>query len=217
VNSEAVERLYLKGQVFTALGCMGTLIEKYFSPAEAVLVMVKPNRTVVAAKAFQISALVLGPDTNIVKDLKIGKDDMPENGLEAVFKPANAKFKFFLEAPKGSELCSPAYFVATTEDSKKANVVWSTVSVASLVAFDFVGKQRPKVCSKGPRGKDADELSPESVNTNLVVHLPVLINIKALQQGQELLLLCQRPQKRAAKAVAAITNLDIAKKAKTAK
>ena len=176
VKSDAAERLYLKGQVFTALGCMGTLIEDYFSPAEAVLVMVKPNRTVVAAKAFQISALVLGPDTNTVKDLKIGKDEMPEKGLEAVFKPANPKFRFFLEAPKGSELCSPAYLVATTEDSKKANVVWSTVSVASLVGFDFVGKQRPKIC--GPRGEEADEPSPEAINKHLVVHLPVLINIK---------------------------------------
>jgi hypothetical protein len=215
VNSETAERLYLKGQVFTALGCMGTLIEEYFSPADSVLVMVKPNRTVLAAKAFQISALVLGPDTNIVKDLKIGKDEMPTKGLEAVLKPANPKFRFFLEAPKGSELCSPAYLVATTEDSKKANVVWSTLSVASLVAFDFVGKQRPKSCGK--RGEDADELSPEAVNKDIVVHLPVLINTKALQQGQKLLLLCERPPKRAAKAVAAITNLDIAKKAKTTK
>jgi hypothetical protein len=215
VNNETAERLYLKGQVFTALGCMGALIEKYFSPADSVLVMVKPNKTVLAAKAFQISALVLGPDTNTVKDLKIGKDEMPEKGLEAVFKPANPKFRFFLEAPKGSELCSPAYLVATTEDSKKANVVWSTVSVASLVGFDFVGKQRPKIC--GPRGEEPDGPSPEAINKHLVVHLPVLINIKPLQQGQELMLFCQRPQKRAAKAVAAITNLDIAKKAKTVK
>jgi hypothetical protein len=217
VNSAAAERLYLKGQVFTALGCMGSLIEDYFSPAASVQVMVKPNRTVLAAKAFQISALVLGPDTNTVKDLRVGKDEMPEKGLEAVLKPANPRWRFFLEAPKGSDLCSPAYLVSTTADSKKANVVWSTLSVASLVAFDFVGKPRPKICDKGPRGKDVDEFSPEAVNKNLVVHLPVLINTKALQQGQELLLLCERPQKRAAKAVAAITNLDIAKKARMAK
>ena len=226
VNNEAAERLYLKGQVFTALGSMGALIEKYFSPADCVLVMVKPSRMVLAAKAFQIGALVLGPDTNTVKDLKIGKDDMPAKGLEAVLKPENPRFKFFLEAPKGSDLCSPAYLVATTEDSKKANVVWSTLSVASLVAFDFVGKVRPKICGTkdgGPRGKGKDkgkaidEPSPEAVNKNIVVHLPVLINTKALQQGNELLLLCDRPQKRAAKGVAAITNLDLAKKLKTAK
>ncbi len=49
------------------------------------------------------------------------------------------------------------------------------------------------------------------------MHLPVTITITPVQQGQELMLCCQRPQKRAAKAVAAITNLDIAKKAKTVK
>jgi hypothetical protein len=223
VNSEAAERLYLKGQVFTALGCISSLIEQYFSPADSVQVMVKPSRTVLAAKAFQAHALVLGPDTNTVKDLKIGKDELPENGLEAVFKPANQKFKFFLEAPKGSDLCSPAYLVATTEDSKKANVAWTTLSVSNLVAFDFLGKLRPKICGKKDgdkgkgKGKDKDEPSPEDVNQNLVVHLPVLINTKPLQQSQELLLLCNRPQKRIAKAVTAITNLDIAKKAKTAK
>ncbi len=161
--------------------------------------------------------MVLGPDTITVKDLKVGKDEMPETGLEAVLKPANPRWRFFLEAPKGSDLCSPAYLVSTTSDSKKANVVWSTLSVASLVAFDFVGKQRPKICGKGPRGADVDQASPEAVNKNLVVHLPVLINTKAIQQGQELLLLCERPQKRAAKAVAAITNLELAKKLKTAK
>ena len=219
VNSEAAERLYLKGQVFTALGCMGSLIESYFSPADSVQVMVKPSRTVLAAKCFQIAAMVLGPDTNSVKDLKIGKDEMPVNGLEAVFKPENRNFKFFLEAPKGSDVCSPAYHVATTEDSKKANVVWITLSVSHLVAFDFIGKPRPKICAKkeGSKGNASEDPSPEHVHENLVVHLPVLINTKPLQLGQELLLLADRPQKRTVKAVTAITNLDIAKKAKTAR
>ena len=219
VNSEAVERLYLKAQVITALSCMASLIETYWSPAESVEVMVKPSKTVVAAKCFQIAALVLGPDTNSVKDLKIGKDEMPVNALEVVFKPDNPRFKFFLELPKGSDVCSPAYHIATTEDPKKANVAWVTLSVANVVAYDFIGKTRPKICLNRDSSKERGDVapSPEEVHQHLVVHLPVMINTQPLQQGQELWLLGERPQKRAAKAVSAITNLDIAKKAKTAR
>jgi hypothetical protein len=88
-----------------------------------------------------------------------------------------------------------------------------------LVAFDFIGKPRPKICAKkeGSKGNASEDPSPEHVHENLVVHLPVLINTKPLQLGQELLLLADRPQKRTVKAVTAITNLDIAKKAKTAR
>jgi len=198
VNSEASERLYLKAQVFTALSSMASFIETYWSPADSVEVIVKPSKTVVAAKCFQTSALVLGPDTNSVKDLKIGKDEMPVNGLEAVFKPENPRFKFFLEPPKGSDVCSPAYHVATTEDPKKANVAWVTLSVSNLVAYDFLGKPRPKICVKKDSSKGQADVDPppEEVHENLVVHLPVLINTKPLQQGQELLLLGERPQRR---------------------
>jgi hypothetical protein len=218
--TDAAAMLYNKGKVISALGEVAQLIELHFKPAECLEVFVKPARIVIAAKAFATGTLVLGPDTNNVKSVLRGEVVQSDGALEAVLVPEDNKYQHFLHQPSGGDVCSPAWLVSSTEDKTKANVVWNKIIVSSLVGYDFTGKPRPEVCLVKTRRKvvkSADKGSPEDQNTEQSVCLPVMINSKPLNVGDELLLFRPAKQdKRPLRAVAAITVSDLAKKAKTA-
>jgi hypothetical protein len=219
------ELAFLKGQVLAAVGSMTILIEKHFSPANALEVFIKPSRRVVVTKDVPAHSLILGLDSHFIREVAEGSDiDQPE-AFEVTLQPPCPKFRFFIAPPKGEKVCSPAFLVATTEDHKKANMMWIKLSVSSLIAFDFVGSPRPSAAEKAKAKAKAKAAaapalaapSPEDDQQQVAVHVPVLINTKALKAGSELLLHAKAPVKRAAKAAAPITTLDVVKRTMASK
>jgi hypothetical protein len=216
--------LFNKAKVIAAVGDVAALIEQHFQPAACVEVFAKPARSVVAAKAFATGELVLGPDTNNVKALRRGEDDAADNALEALLTPEDETYKHFLYPPTGGDVCSPAWLVATTDDKDKANVVWNSISVSNLFGYDFAGQPLPVLCVVArPRRMNAkvpepEKNSPEDVTTESGVRLPLLINHKPINVGDELLLFKPaRQEKRPARTVASITVSDLAKRARPAR
>jgi hypothetical protein len=168
--------------------------------------------------------LILGLDSSFVRDVAEGSEiDQPE-AFEVTLQPPSNKFRFFIGPPKGEKVCSPAFLVATTEDHKKANVMWIKLSVSFLIGFDFVGSPRPLAAEKAQAKAKAKAaaaapaaLSPEDDQQQVAVHVPVLINTKALKAGSELLLHAKAPVKRSHKAAAPINTLDVVKRTMAAK
>ena len=229
-KQRAADIEFRKGWVTYSLGSMSALIEQHFRPAECLQVYVKPSRRVVSCKDIPSQGFVLGFDTLHVRSFDLGSmEELPSGNLEIMLVPPCNHCKYFVGPPK-SDMCSPAFMVNTTADPKKANMAWTRLSVSAFVAFDFVGPKRPslvaaakkapiKAVSKQQGKKSAASASPEDSNEQLIVHLPLLINIQPLRCGDELLILqASAPAKRAAsKPAVAITPLDLIKKPRAAK
>ena len=110
---------------------------------------------------------------------------------------------------------------ATTDDKDEANVSWNSISVSDLLGYDIVGKPRPVLCLAKPRRKNTktgEKTSPEDVTTESAGRLPLLINHKAINVGDELLLFMPaRQQTRPARTVASITVSVLAQRAPPAR
>ncbi len=111
--------------------------------------------------------------------------------------------------------------VCNTDDKEKSNVVWNSIAVSSLLGYDFAGKPRPVLCLAKPRRMNAkvvEKTSPEDVTTESAGRLPLLINHKAINVGDELLLFMPaRQQTRPARTVASITVSVLAQRAPPAR
>jgi hypothetical protein len=92
------------------------------------------------------------------------------------------------------------------------------VSVSALFGIDFVGKPRPAIClAKGRKKAKAPEVAnPEDEAISKTVIIPVLMNHKAVSQGDELLIYKAVTAKRP-RETHAITISELAKRAKMSK
>ena len=94
---------------------------------------------------------------------------------------------------------------------------WIKCAVSCVTGMDYEGKPRPtatKGKKKVPR-KSVESTNPEDEAIEQVVKIPVLVNHKALEKGETLLLYKPRVERRV-REVEAITIAKLAKRAKLA-
>jgi hypothetical protein len=151
--------LFAKGSVLAGLGSLVSYLEKKVEPATKVRILGKPSKKVLAAINCDTGTIILGPDTTGVKAVpKHGFDGGPEPGgadsslVEVLFLPEDLENAYFLTPCTGPENVSPLWFVATTEDHTKANMVWVKYMVQSLMAMDFAGSPMPQLVTKAASG-----------------------------------------------------------------
>jgi hypothetical protein len=114
-----------------------------------------------------------------------------------------------LSCPAGPHACPPAWCVTTTDDDRKANMVWHSVEVQHVTGSDFVGTFKPTPL-RTPSGRLLEDTA-----TEMKVSIPILVNAKPLKDGEELVYLKEKVEKakRALKPICA-TSVSRAKKAR---
>jgi hypothetical protein len=215
--TDAAESLFQKGHAISALAILSATIEQHFCPADAVDIFAKPVRKVVAKRDFASNTIVLGPDTMNLKVIS-GTQDVASDAVELKLKPEDQLRRFLLYPAVAAESVSPLWCIASTADEDRANVSWTKVSVSALFGIDFVGKPRPAIClAKGRKKAKAPEVAnPEDEAISKTVIIPVLMNHKAVSQGDELLIYKAVTAKRP-RETHAITISELAKRAKMSK
>jgi hypothetical protein len=215
---EAARLLYTKGLVLHALGSLALSIDTHFKPWATVDIFSKPSRKVVALNVSPIGVVVLGPDTTGLKVVPREDTHADQDGsVEVVLEPEDPKNRFVLTPAAAAENVSPLWCIATTENEDEANMSWIKCAVSCVIGMDYEGKPRPQATKgrkKIPR-KSEESTNPEDEATERVVKIPVLINHKALQKGDTLLLYKPRVERRV-REVEAITIAKLAKRAKLA-
>ena len=217
VTSQA-RAMFAKGAIFTAIGAATYNIEKHFPTTDKIESWATPQKKVLAAVTLEPGDLVLAPDTTKVKAVK-KTDDMPDLP-EAVLRPNDTDYRFFLASSSDEQDLSPLWCISTTEQEDEANMVWQKVLVTTNCGVDFVGlvKVPPAPC---PGAKAKSRVrgggSPQDFTeaTSQVVMLPILVNKVRLRVGQQLLVFKKAATKRAREA-REITIAQLAKKPKGA-
>jgi hypothetical protein len=189
----ATTQTFQKGSALAALGFLTRYLEKNFPVKSKIVVLSKPSRRVLAAGPLPIGFLVLAPVTQGLKaiarkDIDDHRADPPAGAVEVTFQPPDAETTYWLTSATASDNVSPLFCVATTTDPEEANMEWRKYVVQQVAGLDFVGRPAPA----GPPAKrlrlgtktEAKEGEEEADNT--YVSIPVLINTKALDEGEEL-------------------------------
>ncbi len=101
---------------------------------------------------------------------------------------------------------SPLWCVSGTDDDREANMVWQKMVVQHLSGVDFIGPA-------GSCGLKKIKTQQRDVTREALVHVPVLVNSKALKSGQELFVFKEKPtkEKQARKPISAT---DVTRRAK---
>ncbi len=147
--------------------------------------------------------LVLAPDTTKVKAVK-KIDGMPELP-EAVLKPNDTDYRFFLASSSDEQDLSPLWCISTTEQEGEATMVWQNVWVTTSCGVGLVGlvKVTPTPCP-GAKAKSSVRggAIPHDFTeaTSQVVMLPILVNKVRLRFDQQLLVFKKAAVKRAREA-----------------
>jgi hypothetical protein len=151
--------------------------------------------------------VVLGPDTMNVKHILVGED--PGNAPLATISPLAASGQYALAPCVSDDNLSPLWCVATTDDDRKANMVWQSVEVQHVTGSDFVGLCKPTTL-RTPTGKPLKDTAME-----MKVSIPILINSRTLEDGEELIYFREKVEnkKRDLKPISA-TSVSKSKKAR---
>ena len=149
----------------------------------------KPSRCVYAIGYHNKGALVLVPNTMTVK-AKNQRDEvaegevcvtLPQVGFAGLDQVAGMRYvlapMFTKDAP-----CA-AWAVRTTAEVAKANMGWSSIKVSTVAVAEG-----PHERSKSVSPASASASSESSVASEHAVEVPVMVNIKALSNEEELVL-----------------------------
>ena len=194
-ESVTFQLLCARGAIFMGLGSLAQQVDKFFHPAEKLQIFWKPQRKVVASAVCAPGALVLSPESLTVKTVAAGQA-VDGAGLQVEVSPAIPDHTFWITGTATAENVSAFWVVATTAEESKANMALAKYTVSSLVGMDYFGevplvpKQAARVGRKAPAKKPDDEASA------MTIHIPILVNTKALAVGDELLWYKQATVKR---------------------
>ena len=141
----ATRVLLAKGRVLAALGVLGDHVESHFRPAEAVQILQKPIRSVLAAMDFAPGELLLAPDTNNVQAIATSEysEEASRQALRVAFQPPHPSHVFLLNPCAANDNVSACWCVAGTEDADKANMCWDECVVQTVTGLDFLGPVKP--------------------------------------------------------------------------
>jgi hypothetical protein len=146
----------------------------------------------------------LGPDTFNVKHVPEGES--VAGSVVATFATAVATGQFVLMPCMSDSNVSPLWCVSGTDDDREANMVWEKMVVQHLSGVDYISAEVPlaKVRSLS-EGVD--------LTRDARINIPVLVNSKAIQSGQELIVFKEKQQKEK-QARKPISATDVTKRAK---
>jgi hypothetical protein len=163
---------------------------------------------IISRGAWPKGSVVLGPDTMQVKHIPVGEE--PGNLPLATITPPAASGQYALAPCVGEDNLSPLWCVSTTDDDRKANMVWQSVEVQHVTGSDFIGFCKPTPVRQ-PSGRVVKDTAME-----MKVSIPVLVNSKTLKDGEELVYFKDKVEKtkRALKPISA-TSVCKPKKART--
>lgn len=139
--SEAAKPLMAKALIVCGLSHLGDWLDKCVKPAGRITILQKPRRMVEALEDLPANTVVLSPETTGIKHLS-AKDqaEASPDAVEAVLDPPLRDARFHLQAAMGSEAVSAFWFVQTTTDDRKANMVWAKVLISEYFGQDFIGQ-----------------------------------------------------------------------------
>ena len=216
--SDVAKLTFMKGKVLDAVHSLAITLDTHCTTSSAVDIFMKPTRRVIVARAIAVGGLVLSPDSCNVKVLDEGSTTDGPSHVEITLNPRPFQDKLFVIMPSTStEAVSPLWFVGTTSDEAAANMTWGKFAVQSLVGMGFIGRPKPaaSISSKVPcRAKTGDKplADVEDKGLSMIVTIPVLVNSKRSQKGDELLVY-KAPAAKRPRAVEAISVCKVAKRA----
>ena len=140
--SAAAAPLLAKAFIVSGLAHLGDWLDKRVKPAGRITILQKPRRMVEALQDLPENTLVLSPETTGIKHFN-GKDyaEASPDAVEAVLDPPMKDGRFLLQAATGLEAVSAFWFVQTTADDRKANMVWAKFLISGYFGQDFVGQE----------------------------------------------------------------------------
>ena len=151
-----------------------------------------------------IGSVVLGPDTFNVKHVPDGESVV--GSVLATITTAAATGQYVLMPCVSDTNVSPLWCVSGTDDDREANMVWQKMVVQHLSGVDYVGPT-------GSLAQSAAETQERDKVREAAVHIPVLVNSRALESGQELFV-CKAKTAKEKQARKPISATDVAKRAK---
>jgi hypothetical protein len=153
---------------------------------------------------WPIGSIVLGPDTFNVKH--VPADENVVGSVLASIETKAATGQYVLMPCVGDSNVSPLWCVTGTDDDRVANMVWQKMVVQHLSGVDYVGDAVRLAKSR----KETQEMD---LTREAVIHIPVMVNSKALKDGQELIVFKEnKPVK--SKERRPISATDVTKRAK---
>ena len=214
----------VKSAIITAVGVISEGIESRWHAETLVEVKQKggSGRIVVAKAAAEVRTLVLPPDTTSVRYTKpdeaasadgigvVVTIEKGKRGLEGVFTLVSSNSDSFI---------APFWIAKSTDDASKANVEIAQVNISSvglttwtnvfpivpigdrteqeLAAVDTAAETHPEgqKKAKSTASKYRARRGPEMVGVPFEVMIPIMINIKPLECGEELVV--YKPKKQA--------------------
>jgi hypothetical protein len=124
----------------------------------------------------------------------------------AIIETKAATGQYVLMPCVGDSNVSPLWCVTGTDDDRVANMVWQKMVVQHLSGVDYVGDAVRLAKSR----KETQEMD---LTREAVIHIPVMVNSKALKDGQELIVFKEnKPVK--SKERRPISATDVTKRAK---
>ena len=165
--------------VKAAIQCaLSSIIVK--KPLPDVVCKKSPCRGVFAKDKYKKGQFVMVPLT-----MRIGSDvadnPVPNHCLQVYCDavPISPGYAFFLMPPQGKDLVSPAWLVRSSHNKDEATAAWVLFPEHIIAAKDGTNKiKRP------------------DPTLNVKMHIPVLVNTKELQCGDELVLYVDPPEKK---------------------
>ena len=173
----------------SASGCHGV---------NSVNVYEKPSRLVQAIGFHNKGSLVLVPNTMTVKT-KTASDQVGEGEVSVRIPKIGfglvdglAGIRFVLSPMFSKDIHCAAWAVRPTPDAAKANMGWSTMKVSNVaIAEGPHERTRTSASAKSASGGEASVASAsayETLPSEFVLELPVMVNTKAVSNEEELLL-----------------------------
>ena len=164
-----------------------------------IVVLEKPKRTVVAKHALALSTLMLVPNVLRISTQEAAERPGADSGQVSVDIPASWKMpclrdvRFALVPFFSKEMPCPAWAVRTTDKADMANMEWRLM-VVNEVAVAEGPKQFTRATAACTKFKVSTKSAPDATVQQQApgkeheLRVPVMINVKAIQEEGELLL-----------------------------
>ena len=226
--STAGRGLHQRGAILASLQALAVIADH--DVTTKVEILWKPTKKVVALVDLPVGALVLLPETRVVKSIAAGStEEVPSTAVSVSFVGASGGFCHYLMPASSDDVVAPLWVVTTVDEEDKANMKWTYCHVQSVFGVDFAGPLKPSPQptlrdgkgrgGKGRGGKGRgrkptqDEVDEVATATSSQLEVPVLINAMAVKQGDVLTVFKKKAQK-VDKALEAITVARVAKRAR---
>ena len=197
---EILDRAY----ILWGNGMISSYVDDTFKPHEIVCCVGKPKKNAVVIAPCAVQQLVLAPDSvkvNFCAEKLLDKEKFDKRARVRKQPCGYPDVAFFLNPLTSEEHVGAFWFVDTTEDKAKANMVWATAHHTNTGGIGFTLPQNLAGGQLNARinGKQAVATEIASAQDGLtyltegsvgtVLRVPVLVNKKPLKPGDVLLVL----------------------------